>query len=256
MDEVTRKLQREAERIAARHPLPEFYARFQAPAALARKLFFRHPTLSLLRRDLQPFLHDELGHGLYHSTRVSIDTATLVYVELQYQGKVARDRVERLMVLGIAAGMLHDIRRNEGEHARLGAEEAARVLRRYPLGCREIQCVCAAIRNHEAFTTPTTGGPEWFELVSDCLYDADKFRWGPDTFVHTLWHMVSQQGLSPRDLIARFPWGMTGLARISETFRTGTGRQYGPGIIDTGAEIGKEIYQYLRRHYQGDSSGQ
>ena len=153
MDEVTRKLQREAERIAARYPLPEFYARFRAPACLARKVFFNHPTTALLRRELQPFFHDEMGHGLFHSTRVSIDTATLVFVELQFQGGAARDRTERLMMLGIAAGLLHDIRRNDEEHARAGAEEAARVLKRFPLGCREIQCICSAIRNHEAFAT-------------------------------------------------------------------------------------------------------
>jgi hypothetical protein len=57
--------------------------------------------------------------------------------------------------------------------------------------------------------------------------------------------MAESQGLSPQDLIARFPWGMSGVVRIMETFRTTTGRQYGPDILETGLEIGKEIYRYL-----------
>jgi hypothetical protein len=86
-------------------------------------------------------------------------------------------------------------------------------------------------------------------VVSDCLYDADKFRWGPDNFTHTLWFMVDHQGLTPQELIARFPWGMQGIAHIQETFRTATGRQYGPEIIEVGMQIGKEIYHYLIKHF-------
>ena len=43
---------------------------------------------------------------------------------------------------------------------------------------------------------------------------------------------------------------MSGTVRIIETFRTPTGRQYGPEIIETGMEIGKEIYRYLLQHYR------
>ena len=63
--------------------------------------------------------------------------------------------------------------------------------------------------------------------------------------------MMEHQALSPRDLIDKFPWGMSGTVRIVETFRTPTGRQYGPEIVETGMEIGKEIYRYLLQHYQG-----
>ena len=43
---------------------------------------------------------------------------------------------------------------------------------------------------------------------------------------------------------------MTGILRISETFRTPTGRQFGPDIIETGVAIGKEIYHYLLQHFR------
>jgi hypothetical protein len=237
-------MQREAERIAAKHPPPEFYTRFKAPIALARKLFFSNPLALRLRKWVEPILQEDLGHGLLHSSRVSIDAATLIFVELEPHEPRQRHR-ERLMLLGLLAGLLHDICRNAERHAEAGAEEAGKVLVDFPLSPREIQCICGAIRNHEAFIAPVPCGLPWSQLISDCLYDADKFRWGPDTFTHTLWHMVSHQSLTPQELIERFPWGMTGIYRIAETFRTPTGRQYGPDIIETGVLIGKEIFRHL-----------
>ena len=43
MNEAILKLQREAERIASKLPLAEFYTRFKAPIAIARKLFYNDP---------------------------------------------------------------------------------------------------------------------------------------------------------------------------------------------------------------------
>jgi len=60
---------------------------------------------------------------------------------------------------------------------------------------------------------------------------------------------MNHQGLTPQQLIERFPWGMTGMLRIADTFRTATGRQFGPEIIETGIEIGKEIYRYLVQNF-------
>jgi hypothetical protein len=251
MDQVICRLKREAERIAAKHGQPEFYVRFKAPLALARRLFYGHPQIVLLRDRVRPILRDNLGHGRYHTTRVSLDTATLVYVELE-SDKVSPDRMERLMVLGIIAGVLHDICRGLEDHAEAGAREAARILADFPLTGDEVHCVCQAIRNHEAFINPVPCKRPWLQLISDCLYDADKFRWGPDNFTHTLWHMVNHQKITPQELIERFPWGMAGILRIPETFRTNAGRQYGPEIIEMGIEIGKEIYRYLLQHFRED----
>jgi hypothetical protein len=249
MNELTLRLQREAERIASKHPPPEFYIRFKAPLALARRLFFTTPLLVRLRRMIEPILQEGMGHGLFHSTRVSIDTATLIFVELE-SDHISQVKVERLMLLGLTCGLLHDLRRDQAKHAEAGAREAARVLRKFPLGPREVKCICRAIGNHEAFVPPLPCDPPWSQLISDCLYDADKFRWGPDTFTHTLWCMVNYQAITPQELIEKFPWGMTGIFRIAETFRTATGRQYGPDIIDSGVAIGKEIFRYLLQHFR------
>ncbi len=251
MDKVTCKLQREAERIAARHKAPEFYVRFKAHKALALRLYYHDPMVVLLREMVRPLLQEDLGHGLFHSARVSLDSATLIYVELE-PTRIDRSRIERQMVLGLLSGLLHDICRDQENHAEAGAVQAAEVLKGLSLSEEERHGICQAIRNHEAFVSPTPCGRPWLQLISDCLYDADKFRWGSDNFTHTLWHMVSNKGISPQQLIGRFPWGMSGILKILDTFRTATGRQYGPEIIETGIEIGKEMYRYLLKHY-GDN---
>lgn len=248
MDEITRRLQREAERIAAKQQVPEFYTRFKAPMALARKLYFSHPSVTLILETIRPMLQEDLGHGIYHCSRVSIDSAALILIEMELT-PASRSRKERLMVLGLIAGLLHDICRGMAKHAEAGAIEAARLLKDFPLKDEEAQGICSAIANHEAFVAPSPCKSPWAQLLSDCLYDADKFRWGRDTFTHTLWHMVYRQGLTPQEIIDRFPWGLEGILKIQETFRTTTGRQYGPEIIESGAETGKEIYRYLLNHF-------
>ncbi len=249
MNEVISKLQREAERIASKHPQPEFYTRFMAPIALAKRLFYNSPGIMRLRAVVEPCYHENLGHGIYHSTRVSIDCAALIHIETD-SDRMKPPAVERLMLIGLYAGLLHDICRDAPSHAEFGALESERILSSFPLSKNEVACISNAIRNHEAFVPLLSAGSRWFQLLSDCLYDADKFRWGTDTFTHTLWHMADHQELSPRDLIEKFPWGMSGTVRIIDTFRTPTGRQYGPEIIETGMDIGKEIYRYLLQHYQ------
>lgn len=249
MNEFARRLQQEAERIASKHPLPEFYTRFKAPIASAKRLFFNNPDILRLREIVEPEYHEELGHGIFHSTRVSIDCAALLCIEMQTV-RMKPLEVERFMILGIFSGLLHDICRNRENHAEYGAEEAEKVLTRdFNLSDSEIACISNAIRNHEAFCPSGASEHQWVQLVSDSLYDADKFRWGPDTFTHTLWYMADHQGLSPRDLIEKFPWGMSGTYRIIGTFRTAIGKQYGPEIIETGVAIGKEIYRYLLQCY-------
>jgi hypothetical protein len=254
-NELILRLQREAERIAAKQQLPEFYGRFKSQYALARKLYFTHPLVIRLRECVRPCLSEDLGHGMFHSSRVSIDGATLIHVELD-ASPMGRGGVERLMILGLVAGLLHDIRRAVKKHAEVGALEAARILTNFPLSDEEVQWVCEAIRNHEAFVAPTACGRPSGQLISDCLYDADKFRWGPDNFTHTLWHMVNHYRMTPRSLIEKFPWGIAGILRIQDTFRTPTGRQYGPEIIEAGVVIGKEIYRYLIAHFGEENDAQ
>jgi hypothetical protein len=55
-------------------------------------------------------------------------------------------------------------------------------------------------------------------------------------------------------LIHRFPKGMKGIARIKETFRTPSGKTYGPEFIDLGLRIGEKIYQFLQERFAEELS--
>jgi hypothetical protein len=82
-------------------------------------------------------------------------------------------------------------------------------------------------------------------MVSDALYDADKFRWGPENFSTTLWLMVSAHNTPIEALHQTFREKMRGIEKIKETFRTATGRRYGPEFIDQGITIGNVIYEEM-----------
>ena len=246
IDELARK----SLEFASRYEKPDFYIRFHAEIAKSRHLYFTNPIVTLLRESIAEKLSqcDRLGHGLYHSSRVAWDCAALLDIELKQSGSIV-DHKERILLLGLVAGLLHDVARCEPNHAEAGAREAAKILRDFPFTEEEISFICRAIRNHEAFIRPVPSLNPIGQLLSDCLYDADKFRWGADNFTHTLWRMIDHQSLSPQALIERFPWGIDGIRKIAQTFRTPTGCQFGPDIIENGIAIGRDIYQYLLKHY-------
>ena len=143
----------------------------------------------------------------------------------------------------------YDIKRKKKEHAKLGATQARKVLDYYPLTTDEIEDICSAIQNHEAFKSPVSLHTSEGALVSNCLYDADKFRWGPDNFTDTLWDMISFYNPPLSKFMARYPQGMEGLEKIKTTFRTDTGRNYGPQFIDIGLAIGKELYEVIQSEF-------
>jgi len=86
-------------------------------------------------------------------------------------------------------------------------------------------------------------------IISDCLYDADKFRWGPDNFTDTIWEMVSFLNPPLKTFIEHYPKGMKSLERIKQSFRTHAGQRYGPQFIDIGLAIGEELYRVIREEF-------
>jgi hypothetical protein len=60
-----------------------------------------------------------------------------------------------------------------------------------------------------------------------------------------LWDMVSRRDVPLSKVLGRFLKGMEGVERIRETFRSETGRHYGPDFIDRGMEIGRRLYAEL-----------
>jgi len=247
MKEIYRRLMNESRCIASRYELPEFYQRFKPSLAISRRVFFHNPVLVHLKELLVPQYVNDFGHGLQHASKVSLDAGAIVLLEGEKYFTVQAE-LERAIVLVQIAGLLHDIKRMEDKHASAGARVAREFLRDFPLTSTEVNCVAEAIANHEAFCEPRTCDTLTGQLVADALYDADKFRWGPDNFTHTIWYMMSYHQVDITELFGRFPWGVDGILRIKDTFRTNIGIQYGPEIIDLGVQIGKEIYQHLQRY--------
>jgi hypothetical protein len=179
-----------------------------------------------------------------HVEKVAVDAGTLVIIESRLAGHKER-LVRRNLLLVQCAGLLHDVHRKEKFHAEKGAQTARRILKTYPLVAEEITHVCAAIRNHEAFAPPQRLPAPRTRIISDCLYDADKFRWGPDNFAHTIWDMVGFSNASLEAFVDHFPEGMALLKKIRGSFRSGTGRRYGPQFIDMGIAIGEALYDII-----------
>lgn len=155
------------------------------------------------------------------------------------------------MFLVQLASLLHDIRRRVPNHARQSAILAAEILEDFPVDEAERQWIVRSIENHEAFVEPAALESEVGQLLSDALYDADKFRWGPDNFTETLWEMVSSE-IPIRALLAHFPKGMEGVRRIAGTFRSETGMKYGPEFIEIGIAIGERLYEELLERFPLD----
>ncbi len=233
-----------AQRITAEVGEPVFYVLQREAVETSGRLFREQPLVAraLAALGAEP---DRIGHGLSHVTKVALDAGAIILIERGNGGRI--EQVYRLVAMAHVAGVLHDIRREEKDHARKGAEEAERMLRDFDFDRGERLAIGGAIANHEAFRPSNPmGEPDW-QLLSDALYDADKFRWGPDNFSEMLWDMVSRRNVPLSAVMGRFLKGLEGIDRIRETFRSDTGRRYGPDFIDRGMEIGRRLYAELTK---------
>jgi len=237
-------------RIAAEVGTPRFYREREREVALSRELFASEPLIGEAMRIVGK-RGDCPGHSLTHVRKVAIDAGALILIE--EEGRLPGAPIRRLVLLAHLAGLLHDIRRAEKDHAERGADEAAKLLTAFPIRNDECTGIADAIRNHEAFRPPQNSAAPAEHLLSDALYDADKFRWGPDNFTETLWAMVIPRGIPLRTLLPRFLSGIEGIRKIRGSFRTVTGREYGPDFIDRGLTIGRKLYEELTRDQKAPS---
>jgi hypothetical protein len=238
------RIQFRARQIVAKFPVPDFYRDHPQAMAISRRIFDHHPLVTRLRTFTIRILDDEIGHGILHANKVSLDAGALVFIEGNLAG-YSESVLQRRIIVAQCAGLLHDIERKKQDHASMGAMFARNVLKDYPFMPAEIEDICCAIENHEAFKKNVPLNTPEGLLVSNCLYDSDKFRWGPDNFTDTVWAMVIHLDLPLMKFLARFPKGMSHIARIKNTFRSTTGRKYGPQMIDLGLLIGQKIYRMI-----------
>jgi len=229
-------------KIAAEVGTPRFYIEREREVVLSREWFAAEPLVEKALRIVGE-RGDYPGHGLIHVRKVAVDVGALVLIEEGLEPPDAR--VRRLVLLAHLAGLLHDIRRSEKNHSERGAEESAEILASFPLHDEERADSAGAIRNHEAFRPFRTDAGPAARLLANALYDADKFRWGPDNITETLWAMIIPRGIPLQKLLPRFLAGIEGIRKVRESFRTATGREYGPDFIDRGLTIGRRLYEEL-----------
>jgi len=241
-------LKQKAREIAAGLPMPDFYRENAGDMARAHRQLDQDPLLGELRCFVTERLDDDFGHGIGHALKVAADAGALSLIESQRAGH-SEERTLRTSLTCQAAGLIHDIHRKHKNHAIAGARFAREALGAFALKAGEIDDISYAIRNHEAFQRITVPPTATAGFLSDCLYDADKFRWGPDNFTDTLWDMVAFFNPSVADFVARYPGGMQRLEQIKATFRSFTGKKYGPQMIDFGIIIGKELMTVIRTDF-------
>jgi hypothetical protein len=248
MEDIYEEMIAASQEIAASFPLPRFYSCCGQWIHLSRSLFSQDDKVLRCRAIVQQELKNNYGHGLDHAQKVAVDAGALAYIE-GLRLLLQESAQHQAGILAQMAGLLHDLRRGEKDHAQSSAAAAEKILRDFPFSAEDEQMIMEAIANHEAFIEPKRIDSTLGQIVSDVLYDADKFRWGPDNFTLTLWEMLRFSQAPIARLIRRFPKGMKGIARIKDTFRTETGRVYGPEFIDLGLAIGEKIYQFLQERF-------
>ena len=248
MEQVYARMRQRARQIVSRLPSPDFYQDHLSAQELSRQCLDNHPVTAELQAFLAKYLEEDFGHGLKHAVKVAQDAGALMIVESKSAGH-ADDFINRRVLIVQCAGLLHDFKRKKDNHAEQGAAYAGKVLKTYPLAPDEIEDVSRAILHHVAFKATIAIKNLEGVLVSDCLYDADKFRWGPDNFKDTIWSMVTFSKTPIVKFIDLYHQGMEKIAKIKDTFRTETGKKYGPQFIDLGLAVGEELFQVIEAEF-------
>ncbi len=249
MKEIFTQIRDRARQIASRFPPQAFYQDFTEANELSRKLFETDPVVREIRKFVTENIGENFGHGLEHAIKVTLDAGTLMQIEGNEIG-YSKPLASHQTILVQCAGLFHDFKRRQKRHAEKGARFALEYLNNHPFfKPDEAEDIANAIRNHEAFMTTLKINTQQGALISDCLYDADKFRWGPDNFTHTVWDMIAFSKVPFSKFVSYYPKGIYGLTKIKNTFRTKTGMKYGPQFIDTGLAIGEELYKVIKSEF-------
>lgn len=242
-------LKKKSEIISKKIGDPSFYMKHRQELEKSYASISNNPIIHKCRTYLdESKLHP--AHGISHGEKVALEAGAILQIESDLHNCSNADTEDLLLCVQIA-GLLHDIKRNEKDHTIEGSIEAGRILSDFPLADRYKRYITAAIRNHEAFKEVIDSENNHAKLISDSLYDADKFRWGPDNFTSTLWLIVESAEIPVEELYISFLEKVEGIKRIKNTFRTDTGKLYGPQFINMGIDIGNEIYEEMKRYIGG-----
>ncbi len=248
MNPIYERIRKQAIKITSDFPPADFYTDYEEHVEFSSRFFYSDPVVCELRDFVTQKIDNDFGHGMDHADKVALDAGALMLIEGEQNGYSDQSLTHHVR-MAQCAGLLHDIKRKHKKHAKEGAMYAGKVLAAYPFSSDDVTDICAAIENHEAFGKALESKTREGALLSDCLYDSDKFRWGPDNFTHTVWDMVSYANIPVKKFVELYPKGITFLGKIKDTFRTPTGKIYGPQFIDLGLSIGEALYRYIKTEF-------
>jgi hypothetical protein len=247
MDEKIKQIKKQSRQIIVKFPEPLFYSDFNLSIKFSEDFIKNDNVIIKIQDFVNKSINTNFGHGIEHAKKVAIDTAVLMLIEGQnenYPAKYLKKRVR----LAQCAGLLHDIKRTEKNHAKKGAKFVKEFLTQYTeFDSFDIRDISLAIENHEAFKKCKKIKNKDGLILSNCLYDADKFRWGPDNFTYTLWDILSCSKTDLSRFYENYNKGIKTIEKIKNTFKTKTGKKYGNEFIDIGLNIGKEIFKLLEK---------
>ena len=243
------KIHQQAVKIAEQYPDADFYQDYSEQVEFSLNFFLTDPVVCELYDYVTENIEDDFGHGLAHVRKVAHDAGVLAMIEGEQLEDTGSDDLKHQVRMAQCAGLLHDIKRKHKNHAKEGAVFSKKVLGQFFFAEADVIDICLAIENHEAFGDIKVCKTPAGKLLSDCLYDADKFRWGTENFTHTVWAMVSYANIPIKKFMNLYPKGISFLEKIKDTFRTPTGRKYGPQFIDLGLCVGEDIYKYIQAEF-------
>ncbi len=145
--------------IAASFPVPRFYDACSKELSRSRRMMAGNRMVACCMEEVADDLRDNLGHGLDHARKVALEAGALAFIECGRIG-LGYARMKRVGVLAQIAGLLHDVRRGEEDHARRSADAAATLL------------------GLERLTRDRLGPAVRFELAAQLGSDVPLFLWG------------------------------------------------------------------------------
>ncbi|PIE75232.1 MAG: hypothetical protein CSA18_00850 [Deltaproteobacteria bacterium] len=245
MDSVLKEIKLMARKIVNDARTPSFYRDYSELISKSEHFFMENPVILRIQEELYDTLENNFGHGFGHAKKVAIEAGVLFAVEMKKKG--LKKDLNYLFTMAQSAGLLHDICRKDKDHAVKGARYAGSYLPSILSDKADVDSIVYAIENHEAFCA-SKGEPPCIEalILSNSLYDSDKFRWGPDNFSHMIWAILEDTGITSSQFLKGYQRGIASLENIRTTFRSFTGKKYGPEFIDIGMEIGNTLYRQIK----------
>ncbi len=253
MEDIYFNIRKRAREVVNSFPKPLFYEDFKIEVEVSKNFFYSDPVIVKLKNEVSKRIENDFGHGMDHSTKVALDAGALILIEGKKKGYSKVFSLHNLMLIQ-CAGLLHDIKRKKKNHAAVSATFSKVILKDFSFSKEDQDYIYNAIFNHEAFKKQIEIDSDIGKLISDCLYDADKFRWGPDNFTHTVWDMVSYSKIPVEKFVEHYPKGIKALSKICSSFRSETGKKYGPQFIDIGIEIGDKVFEIIKSDFLGNKN--